>query len=169
MRVRNINYFTNIIKTQKPRAKAEISGGPIARSINGTVSFYKARNGALVVAEIYNLPDTVAPAAGKPGINPFGFHIHEGETCKVGQVNDPFKDALGHYNPTNAPHPLHAGDMPVLFANNGYAFLVFYTNRFTPEQVIGRTVIIHENPDDYKSQPSGAAGKRLACGIIRKV
>ena len=67
-------------------------------------------------------------------------------------------------------HPLHSGDMPVLFSDsNGYAFLAFYTDRFTPDQVVNRTVIIHQNPDDFRSQPAGNAGKRLACGVIMAV
>jgi Cu-Zn family superoxide dismutase len=59
--------------------------------------------------------------------------------------------------------------MPVLFGNNGYTFLAFFTDRFSPAQIVGRTVIIHQNPDDYRSQPAGNAGKRLACGVIRAV
>jgi len=43
----------------------------------------------------------------------------------------------------------------------------FFTNRFLPGDVIGRTVMIHENPDDYRSQPSGDAGKRIGCGVIQ--
>ena len=127
MRIKNINYFTNTIRSQKPSAKAEMKGGPIAPSVNGTVNFYKAHRGTLVVAEIYNLPDSVAPSADKPGVNPFGFHIHEGNTCEIGNRNDPFMAASGHYNPNNMPHPLHAGDMSVLFANDGYAFLALPT------------------------------------------
>lgn len=169
MKIRNINYFVNIIQRKKPSAKAEIVGGPLAPSINGTVSFYEVNKGSIVVAEIYNLPDSTAPSDGTPPINPFGFHIHEGNTCEIGNAAEPFEAAKGHYNPTNKPHPMHAGDMPVLFGNSGYAFLAFYTDRFFPDQVVGRTVIIHQNPDDYRTQPAGNAGKRLACGIIKAV
>ncbi|HHU90090.1 MAG TPA: superoxide dismutase family protein [Clostridiaceae bacterium] len=169
MRIKKTNYFTNIILNKKPFAKAEISGGPLAPSINGTVSFYPVYNGTLVVAEVYNLPGAIAPTKGVPPVNPFGFHIHEGNSCEKGDPSDPFQAAKGHYNPTNVPHPLHAGDMPVLFGNNGYAFLAFFTDRFSPAQVVGRVVIIHQNPDDYRSQPAGNAGKRLACGVIRAV
>ena len=167
MKIKNINYFANTIIDKKPSARAEISGGPLAPSITGTVNFYPVYNGTLVVAEVYNLPKTVAPSNGMPPVNPFGFHIHEGNTCETGNPSEPFQAAGGHYNPTNAPHPLHAGDMPVLFGNDGYAFLAFYTDRFKPAKVIGRTVIIHQNPDDYRSQPAGDAGKRLACGVIK--
>ncbi|NMB33378.1 MAG: superoxide dismutase family protein, partial [Clostridium sp.] len=45
--------------------------------------------------------------------------------------------------------------------------LVVYTSRFTPREVVGKTVIIHENPDDFRSQPSGDSGDRIACGVIR--
>lgn len=59
-----------------------------------------------------------------------------------------------------------AGDMSVLFGNNGYAFSVFLTNRFRLSDVIGKTVIIHKDPDDYITQPSGNAGEKIACGVI---
>jgi Cu-Zn family superoxide dismutase len=59
------------------------------------------------------------------------------------------------------------GDLPSLFSNDGVAKMCFYTNKFKPADVVGKAVIIHENPDDYRSQPSGNAGRRLACGIIR--
>ena len=170
MKLKNSNFFSNLILSRAPSAKAEMMGGPLAPKINGTVSFYAAHSGTLVVAEIYNLPQ-IAPGTEKtPPIGPFGFHIHEGSTCDVGNSEDPFQSAMGHYNPTGQPHPLHAGDMPVLFSNsNGYAFLAFFTDRFTPRQVLNKTVIIHQSPDDFRTQPAGSAGKRLACGLIRSI
>ena len=44
----------------------------------------------------------------------------------------------------------------------------FFTNKFKVNDIIGKSVIIHENPDDYRSQPSGNSGKRLACGVIKR-
>ena len=49
------------------------------------------------------------------------------------------------------------------------AILGFITDRFRLRDVIGRSVIIHENPDDYRTQPSGNSGRRIACGVIRKL
>ena len=69
-------------------------------------------------------------------------------------------------NPTNQPHPMHAGDMPSLLASGGMAFSAFYTNRFYPEDIVGKVVVIHANPDDFKSQPSGNPGAMIACGEI---
>lgn len=170
MKIKNIHYFSNMILSRTPFAKAEMTGGPLAPNVNGTVSFYPAHQGTLVVAEMYQLPQMVPGSAKNPPIGPFGFHIHEGGTCEMGNPSEPFKGAMDHFNPTGMPHPDHAGDMPVLFPDkNGYAYLVFYTDRFIPQQVVDRTVIIHQNPDDYRTQPAGNAGKRLACGVIKAV
>ena len=73
-----------------------------------------------------------------------------------------------HDNPYHCPHPYHAGDMPPLFGANGYAFSAFLSDRFTVEEVIGKTVIFHEAPDDFVTQPSGNAGAKMACGVIVK-
>jgi len=56
-----------------------------------------------------------------------------------------------------------------LFSNSGYAWSSFLTNRFTVDQIIGRTVIIHSDPDDFTTQPSGNSGKKIACGEIIKL
>ena len=86
----------------------------------------------------------------------------------TGTADDPFADALTHYNPQCCPHPAHAGDMPPLIANNGYAIQAFLTDRFTVREILGKTVIIHDSADDFSSQPAGNAGARIACGVIRK-
>lgn len=71
-----------------------------------------------------------------------------------------------HYNPENTEHPKHAGDLPPLLANNGIAWSAVYTDRFYPEDVVGRTVIIHDMADDFHTQPSGDSGMKMACGEI---
>ncbi len=89
-----------------PDAAAEIKGSSEFPEIRGMVYFFGVHNGTIVAADIRNLPDG----------NAFhGFHIHEG-TCQ-GTKAEPFAQADGHYNPTNAMHPQHAGDMPSLLAN----------------------------------------------------
>lgn len=65
-------------------------------------------------------------------------------------------------------HPDHAGDLPPLMRSNGNAFSAVVTDRFTPSDIVGRTVVIHSNPDDFSTQPSGNAGKKIACGVIRR-
>ena len=73
-----------------------------------------------------------------------------------------------HFNPNNCKHPHHVGDLEPLFENKGYAYYSFITNRFTINEIIGRSVIIHDNPDDFTTQPSGNSGNKIACGMIKK-
>ena len=111
-----------------------------------------------MLAELWGLPYDSAPCTP----NVYVIHTHAGGGC-----SGDFFDAGGHYNPDNCPHPAHAGDMPPLFGNRGYAWQGFYTERFTPKEVVGKTVIVHDQRDDFKTQPAGDAGGRIACGVIR--
>jgi len=165
---RSISYKYAYTLLEKPAAVAQMQGSDLAPNIKGTVSLYAADNGTLVAAEINGLPAAVPGTATTQPINPFGFHLHTGATCDMPNAAEPFPGSMGHYNPTNQPHPDHAGDFPVLLANNGYAFMVFFTNRFRPGDVIGKAVVIHQNPDDFRTQPAGNSGKKIACGIVKK-
>ena len=98
----------------------------------------------------------------------FGFHIHEGTRCSGTSV-DHFADAGSHYNPSNCPHPMHAGDLPPLFVNNGRAWFATITPQFTVSDVIGHTVIVHSDPDDFHTRPSGNSVEKIACGMIKRV
>jgi Cu-Zn family superoxide dismutase len=151
------------IPGNRPAARAAIKGSAQYPDIYGYVHFYQTEMGVMVVAEIFGLPIPANPCESPV----FGFHIHSGGSC-TGTETDPFADTMTHYNPKNCPHPYHAGDMPPLFGNQGYAFLMFLTNRFTVREIIGTTVIIHDKPDDFTTQPSGNSGNKIACGVIQK-
>lgn len=84
-------------------------------------------------------------------------------------MNNPFADVMTHYDPNGCGHLYHAGDLLPLFGNDGLAFCAFLTNRFPVDEVIGRTVIVHDHPDDFTTQPSGNSGTKIACGVIRRV
>lgn len=140
--------------SKNPSAIANISGRDQYANIVGVVEFYDFEGDVVVVATIHNLPTTDK--------NFFGFHIHENGECDAD-----FESAGGHYG--GDKHQMHKGDMPVLIGSGGDAFLVFLTNRFDIDDIIGRPVIIHLDPDDYHTQPSGASGQRIACGIIKRV
>lgn len=163
------NALSNMggLPNRRPFAMADITGNEAFPNVTGNVKFYAAPSGTIVEADIQGLPDMTLPTA-NPQIGPFGFHVHEGGSCTPASGENPFSEAGGHYNPTNQPHPLHAGDLPVLFPNNGYSYLRTYTNRFAPADVVGRTVILHEMPDDFRTQPSGDSGMRMACGVVRR-
>lgn len=148
-------------------AVAKVFGGPLYPEIRGTVWFQDVPGGTFISVQVSGLPCyRPAPPGGDP-IGPHGFHVHTFGNCSIGDPNNPFLAAGQHWNPDNQPHGNHAGDFPVLFSNGGFGEMCFFTNKFKVWQVVGRSVLIHENPDDYRTQPGGDSGRRIACGIIR--
>ena len=139
-----------------PDAVAEIRGGVEALQLTGCVEFYQENGCVLIVVRISGLPES------KTGF--FGFHIHQGESCS----GPDFSATGSHYNPVDQVHPKHTGDLPPLLSCHGNAYLSVKTDRFTVNEIVGRTVVIHSDPDDFRSQPAGNAGKKIACGVIRK-
>lgn len=139
-----------------PDVVAEIRGGVEVPQLSGCVEFYQENGCVLVVARLAGLPESASGF--------FGFHIHQGESCS----GTDFSETGSHYNPTGQAHPKHAGDLPPLLLCRGNAYLSVKTDRFTANEIIGRTVVIHSDPDDFNSQPAGNAGKKIACGVIRK-
>lgn len=139
----------------RPDAVAHIKGGHDAPHLSGEVRFYQHRGSVLVVANISGLP-----LESDSGF--FALHIHEGGSCS----GENFADTGTHYNPSNAPHPSHAGDLPPLLSCRGDAYMAVRTDRFCVQDIIGRTVVIHINPDDFRSQPAGNAGTKIACGVV---
>lgn len=107
----------------------------------------------------------------KPG--PHGFHIHEKGDCS----SDDGSSAGGHFNPDNQPHgspdseKRHVGDLGNIIAD--YKGIAVYDrlDKFVklegPHSVIGRAIIIHDDVDDMTTQPTGNAGGRIACGVIK--
>jgi len=147
---------------QGPRAEARLlptKGNTTA----GTVSFVQSGDKVRITAEVSGLT---------PG-REHGFHIHEAGDCSSGDG----MSAKGHFNPYAKPHghastERHAGDMPNLKADaNGKASMTADLDVITvapgPASVIGRGLIVHVQPDDYKSQPVGNAGARMACAVIQ--
>ena len=103
-----------------------------------------------------------------------GLHIHEAGDCSSGDG----MSAGGHFNPHGKPHgppstaERHAGDLPALKAGkDGRAKLDVTVDTITvrpgPASIVGRGLIIHADPDDYKTQPTGNSGARIACGVIK--
>ena len=144
-------------KSILPDAVAIIRGSELYPNLRGQVRFYKRISYVLVHAAIQGLPAT------DTGF--FGFHIHAGSNC----TGPDFADTGSHYNPNNAAHPFHAGDLPPLIYCNGNAYMSVAINRFNIADIFGRTVVIHSMPDDFRTQPAGNAGTKIACGIIRRM
>ena len=148
---------------RRPDAHAILRGSEEYPELCGMVRFYQTEQGVLTLAEVHGLPQGSGPCGGRV----FGFHIHEGDAC-TGNAADPFADTGGHENPGDCDHPHHAGDLPPLMVQRGHAHLAVRTDRFRVRDILGRTVVIHDNPDDFHTQPAGNAGTKIACGIIGK-
>ena|SRR2546423_1880871 len=129
----------------------------------GTVTFQQQGDRVIAVAKVSGL---------KPN-QEHGFHAHEKGDCSSG-------DGMatgGHFNPNGKPHgpqdaEHHAGDFPALKADaSGNAEARFQLTGVTlgsgPTDLLGRGVIVHAAPDDYKTQPMGNSGARIACGVIK--
>ena len=129
----------------------------------GTVTLRALPHGTLLHAVLKNLP---------PGAH--AFHVHA-----VGLCEPPYKTSGGHYNPTGVKHGIanpegvHAGDMPNIHVPDSGALTIEVLNTFLSVDSSlfdedGAAIVIHEGPDDYVSDPAGAAGARIACGVIEK-
>jgi len=129
--------------------------------IRGTVTFTKVEGGVRVIADIEGLT---------PGDH--GFHIHEYGDCSSADG----KSAGGHFNPDGNSHgsptseQRHVGDLGNILADNDGKAHLDWTDTLVafsgPRSIIGRAVVVHAKADDLTSQPSGAAGPRVACGVI---
>jgi Cu-Zn family superoxide dismutase len=131
-------------------------------TVEGHVTFTESGGEVAIVAHITGAP---------PGTH--GFHVHETGDCSSAD----FKSAGGHFNPTEMPHGAptdmerHAGDLGnVEVLEDGTVHHEATSSMITvapgPGSVVGRGVILHEKADDLVSQPTGAAGARLACGVV---
>lgn len=152
--------FLYLLENTKPKAMAWVRGNAQAPGLSGLVKFYETPYGGVIVeAEVFGLPNISVPGSS----NFYGMHIHENGVC----AGD-FSSAGGHYNPTGQLHPMHSGDLMELLGNQGYAWAAFYDKRFTIEEILGKSVIIHAQPDDFFSQPAGDSGARIGCGVIER-
>ena len=162
---------TSFVLALSINAGAAVAAGMVAEgqlaatkgnNVAGTVTFTEQAGKVHVVAKLTGLA---------PGSH--GFHVHEKGDCGAPDATS----AGGHFNPSGEAHghpgkgPHHAGDMPMLVADaSGKAELTLDMAAVTlasgPTSLIGKAVIIHADPDDYATQPTGNSGARVACGVI---
>jgi superoxide dismutase, Cu-Zn family len=133
-------------------------------SAKGTVTFTQKGDKVAVDAKVSGL---------KPGAH--GFHVHEKGDCSAADG----MSAGGHFNPMGKPHgdpnapDHHAGDMPMIQADaSGNAVLSVELGVITvgsgASDIVGKSVVVHADADDFKTQPTGNSGARVACGVINK-
>jgi Cu-Zn family superoxide dismutase len=156
-----IAYIVHADEGGAARAAAELTPthGQQAR---GTVTFERKTAGVEVTVRLEGL---------EPGRH--GFHLHEKGDCSAPDASS----AGDHFNPTGQPHAArdaaarHAGDLGNLEADaSGKVETKMIDSRLRldgPESIVGKAVIVHEKADDYTTQPTGNAGGRVACGVVK--
>ena len=145
-------------------AKADLASASKSK-VKGTIDFKEVDGGVEVIATIEGL---------KAGDH--AYHVHEKGDCSAPDA----ASAGGHFNPNNHKHGSpdgeehHEGDFGNLTAGkDGKATKTFVMKGITladgPTSIVGKGFIIHEKADDFKTQPTGNAGSRVACGVIQLV
>ena len=149
-------------------AQAQTASATLAptagNAASGTVTFTQKGDKVTVNAKVSGL----APGG-------HGFHIHEKGDCSAPDA----MSAAGHFNPGGKPHGApdaadhHGGDMPMLQADaSGNAMLTTDLSGISigsgAGDIVGKAVIVHKDADDFKTQPTGNSGARVACGVIGK-
>lgn len=140
-------------------------GSASASLVSGKLTLVPVAGGVRVTGEVGGL---------SPG-STHGFHVHEKGDCSAVDASS----AGGHFNPFGTPHGQvgthahHAGDTNNIVADaNGVAKVDTQLRGVTlgggaVNDITGKAVIVHAAPDDYATQPTGNAGARLACGVIK--
>ena len=146
-------------------ATATLQGAPGDTDFKGTVTFTPEGNGVRVEAHLEGVD-----LAGT-----HGFHVHETGECTHGEGDKHFTSAGSHFNPAGVEHacpptePRHAGDLGNIEVTNGSGHVVSTTTLLSlsgANSVVGKAIILHAKADDCKTQPTGDAGDRLACGVV---
>ena len=151
-----------------PTSAPLVAGANLAAAsgslVSGKLSLMPMNGGVHITGEVGGLaPNSV-----------HGIHVHETGDCSAADASS----AGGHFNPATQPHGKagagahHAGDMDNLTANaDGVARVSLHLAGVTlgssaANDVVGRAVVVHAAPDDYRSQPAGNSGARVACGVV---
>jgi Cu-Zn family superoxide dismutase len=155
-----VSGCANVDTATKTAARTEVAPTQ-GNTAKGSVTFTQEADGVKIVANISGL---------KPGSH--GFHIHEKGDCSAPDATS----AGGHFNPNQQPHGKtgdaahHVGDLPPLEAdaagNAKLSAVVQGVALSGDNTIVGRGLIVHAAPDDFKTQPTGNAGGRVACGVI---
>src|SRR5574342_606577 len=161
------SHFCKIVLVLLLVSCSRTSGRPIIADILniegmpiGVASFYEERGGLALYMSVQGL---------SPGVH--ALHIHENAMCE----KPDFSSAGAHYNPFDKEHGLenpkgaHAGDLPNFEAGtSGGAHVELKVQNLYLSQLKGHSLVIHADADDYKTDPSGNSGARVACAVLKR-
>ena len=156
-----IAYIVYADEVKDARAGAQLAPTQ-GQQAKGTVTFERKPAGVEVAIQLEGL---------KPGLH--GFHVHEKGDCSAPDA----ASAGDHFNPASQPHAAreaparHAGDLGNVEADaSGKVQIKLVDSKLRldgPESIVGKALIVHEKADDYTTQPTGNAGARVACGVVK--
>jgi Cu-Zn family superoxide dismutase len=172
--------MSRTLTTMGLAAVLAVTGCATGRSVPGNTAMAELRDargqvvGMATLAEVTGGLRIVVDVKGLPP-GPKGVHVHEVGTCEA-----PFTSAGGHFNPTGRQHGAlnpqgpHAGDLPNLtVAGDGSGHMESMNTVLTlaagPNSVLdadGSALVVHAGPDDFRTDPAGNSGARIACGVI---
>jgi Cu-Zn family superoxide dismutase len=169
--------LTNVLLRLGCACALTAGSGIAAHAQSATAKLQSANGGDVGTVELREIATGVLLTLAVKGLPPgeHAFHIHA-----VGKCEPPFESAGGHFNPTGQAHGMlagkgHAGDLPNLHVPaNGELAVEVVDEAVTLEkgkpnsllQPAGTAVVIHAGKDDYKTDPAGNAGARIACGVV---
>lgn len=161
----SVTETENTSQTTMAKTAEAVMNAKSGSDVDGTVSFKQMDNGDIMM--------TLSLTGVEPGRH--AVHIHENGDCSA----DDGTSAGGHWNPTSEDHgewgdgEHHLGDIGNFeVGDDGVATMTFTTDKWSmndadTNNILGKSVIVHAKADDFTSQPSGAAGARIACGVIQ--
>ena len=136
-------------------AYVELSGNPKYPDLTGLISFIQYPYHVEVSLFLENIPKDQL----------LRFHIYEGTTCSE-KSEDESVDAKIHYAPDNSDYPNHTWDLPSIYSYDGRARMTFNTDKFFVRDILGKTIILYENLDNFRNQLASDAESKIACGEI---
>lgn len=157
-------------------ARPRVAAGPVGETAAATL---RDRSGAPVgEVQLQQAPHGVVARVRLAGVPPgeHGFHVHQ-----VGKCEPPFDSAGGHYAPEGRKHGvanpdgMHSGDLPnVHVPAGGTVEITGFLDRVSLRgenpllDADGSAFMVHAKPDDYRTDPAGDAGERIACGVVER-
>jgi Cu-Zn family superoxide dismutase len=158
-----MDSMNTVVQTPTSQTAMAVLNPTQGNSVSGTITFTKVAGGVQVTGNLQGLPAN----------STHGFHIHEKGDCSAPDGTS----AGGHFNPTGHQHAgpdaaqKHVGDLGNITSdasgNARYERLIPDMMMEGETSIVGRGIIVHKNADDFKTQPTGNAGDRVACGVIQ--
>ncbi len=149
--------FIELLHYGAPNATAEIYGSSEYPLLRGLAKFYNTyEEGILISIEVMGLPDSP-----ESNFNFYALSIYQNGDC-----SENFSNVGEHLDLKGREHPFHSGDLPPLLSSDGYAWMTLYDDRLNIEDVLGRSIVVSNIPENLDSTSELLEPEKIACGVI---